>query len=107
MAVDWDALVHGPVAATFGEPVLYAPAAGGTFSISGIFDEAYTEVQVLDGVPVSSVKPVMGVRLAQFPAPPEPDDTLTIERTGTTYVVANVNPDGHGWAKLMLNWVSG
>lgn len=108
MTVDWDALVHGPVAAVFGEPVLYTPATGEPFTITGVFDEAYAEVQVIEGVPVSSVKPVLGVRLSDFGAtPPDSGDTLTIIRTGTVYVVSNPNPDGHGWAKLTLNWVSG
>lgn len=108
MALDWDALTHAAVSDAFAEPVLYQPAGGGSFTIHGVFDEAYAEVQVLDGVPVSSVSPVLGVWLAQFGGtPPEAGDRLTLVRTGTAYVVNNVNPDGHGWAILPLNWVSG
>lgn len=108
MAVDWDSLVHGPVTAAFGEAVLYAPFAGGDpFTITGIFDEAYAEVQELGDQPVSSVSPVLGVQLSQFPVPPAIKDQLTIQATGTVYVVSVVEPDGHGWAKLYLNWVSG
>lgn len=108
MALDWDALTHAAVSDAFAEPVLYQPAGGDPFTVSGVFDEAYAEVEVLDGAPVSSVFPVLGVRLSQFgDSPPEAGDRLTIIRTGTTYVVNNVNPDGHGWAILPLNWVSG
>lgn len=108
MALDWDALTHAAVSDAFAEPVLYQPTGGAPLTISGVFDEAYAEVQELDGVPVSSVFPVLGVRLSQFgDTPPDSGDRLTIVRTGTTYVVNNVNPDGHGWATLPLNWVSG
>jgi len=108
MAVDWDALVHGSVERAFGEPVLYAPAAGAPFTISGVFDEAYGQVEIVEGAPVSSVVPVLGVRLSAFGAtPPDTGDRLTISRTGTVYAVSNVKPDGHGWAQLSLNWVSG
>lgn len=108
MAVDWDSLVHGPVMAAFGEAALYAPAAGGApFAITGVFDEAYAEVQELGDQPVSSASPVLGVQLSQFPAPPDIRDQVTILASGTVYVVSVIEPDGHGWAKLFLNWVSG
>jgi len=108
VAIDWDKAVLGPVMGVFGELVHYAPAAGQPFDIAdAVFDEAYREVVVEDGIPVSSVTPVLGVRLAAFLTPPAQDDALTIDRTGTTYVVREVRPDSHGEAKLMLNWVTG
>lgn len=108
MAVDWDGLVHGPVADAFGQAALYAPFAGGApFTITGVFDEAYAEVQELADQPVASASPVLGVQLSQFPTPPVIKDQLTILASGTVYVVSVVEPDGHGWAKLFLNWVSG
>lgn len=108
MAVDWDNLVHGPVTEAFGEAALYAPFSGGPpFTITGIFDEAYAEVQELGGQPVSSASPVLGVQLSQFLVPPAIKDQVTIQATGTVFVVSVVEPDGHGWAKLYLNWVSG
>lgn len=106
--IDWDDLAHAAVAEAFAEEVLYQPSSGAPFHISGVFDEAYAEVAESEGQPVSSVFPVLGVRLADFgAAQPDTGDRLTIVRTGATYVVNNVNPDGHGWATLPLNWVSG
>ena len=42
----------------------------------------------------------------EFPAPPVQNDTLSIGSVGATYVVREVRLDGHGYAKLMLNFVS-
>ncbi|NUB12544.1 hypothetical protein GAY28_07355 [Azospirillum brasilense] len=106
--IDWDDLAHGPVAEAFAEEVLYRPSSGAPITVSGVFDEAYAEVADVDGQPVSSVFPALGVRLSDFgTAEPDTGDRLTIIRTGATYAVNNVNPDGHGWAILPLNWVSG
>jgi hypothetical protein len=104
MAVNWDSLVHGPVMEAFGEAALYMPKAGGVpFAITGVFDEAYAEVQELGDQAVSSASPVLGVQLSQFPAPPKVKDKVTVLTSGTVYVVSVVEPDGHGWAKLFLN----
>jgi hypothetical protein len=93
--------------AIFGEaePPVYQPASGAAaFQITGVFDRAYREITLLDdNAAASTVTPVLGVRLADFPAPPVPNDRVTIASVGLTYVVRNVQPDGHGWAKLMLN----
>jgi hypothetical protein len=54
---------------------------------------------------MTTTMPVLGVRIADFPYwPPAPDDALTVQRTGETFVVKEERPDGHGWAKLMLNF---
>jgi len=108
MAIDWNKAVLGPVMGVFGEAVTYSPSAGTPFAISGIFDEAYREVEVVDGdIPVTTEIPVLGVRIADFPAPPLQGDLLTITRTGATYAVREARLDGHGGAKLMLNYISG
>ena len=107
MAVDWDQAVLGPVMAVFGEPVTYCPAAGGSFPITGVFDEAYRDLLLVDdSAGITTETPVLGVRLAEFPAPPLQNDTLTIGSVGCTYAVREVRLDGHGYAKLMLTFVS-
>ena len=51
------------------------------------------------------MNPVLGVRLAQFPPGPGPvsGDTVYIASEDVLYVVNEVKPDGHGWAKLELS----
>lgn len=99
--------------AVFGEAPaqlpLYTRKSGGVpFEIDGVFDDAYHAlVLAADGDPsIATIEPVIGVRLAQFgDQPPVQGDRLTIPRVGKAFVVANVQPDGHGWAKLLLNLV--
>jgi len=101
---------NGAAQAAFGEPVLYAPAAGGTpFEITGIFDEAFLELAVVDGVQVQTEQPTLGIQYSQFAnqaqAYPVQSDQLTIKRTGETFVVREPRPDGHGGGRLMLNYL--
>lgn len=108
MGVDWDTLVIGPTVGTFGDQVVYTPAAGGSFSITGVFDRAFLEVTMLDSSIGSTVEaPILGVQLSQFTALgqalPIQGDTVTIVTTNTLFKVKEVQTDGHGWAKLVLN----
>jgi hypothetical protein len=103
MAIDWDKAVLAPVMGVFGEAVTYSPSVGTPFAITGIFDEAYHEVDLVEGAPVNTVIPILGVRLEPFSVMPSQGDTLTITRTGESYVVRDVRVDGKGGAKLLLN----
>ncbi len=101
--IDWDALVLGPCLAQFAEAVDYTPAGGAMVTVTGVYDEQYTAVDMLDGQGVTSAMPVLGVQLSQFVTPPQQGDALTIVRTSEAFLVKEVRPDGHGWAKLLLN----
>jgi hypothetical protein len=103
--IDWDKAVLGPVMAIFGESVMYQPASGASFSITGVFDEAYRGISLAGGTDVPSVMPVLGVRIVEFSAFPKRGDRLTVIRTNETFVLKEVEPDGHGDAKLLLNFV--
>jgi predicted permease len=104
--IDWDKNVLAPLENVFGEPVQYTPAVGTAFQVTGIFDEAYKEVDLAGGMGVTTVMPVVGVRLSQFSNLPKQGDQLTILRTAATYAVKEVRPDSHGSVLLMLNYVS-
>jgi hypothetical protein len=109
MTVDLTEL--GPLAnADFGDLTLYAPAIGPPISIPGIFDNAYVELVMSgDAPPATSIYPILGVNLADFPSPPLQGDRLTLVTgiyAGRTFVVREVRPDSHGWAILPLNRVS-
>lgn len=104
--IDWDSLVIAPLMAAFGQPVLYQPVGGTAFTINGVYDEAYRDVQAIsDSAEISTTMPVVGVRVADFPSPPKRGDKLVIVATSDQFIVKDVRPDGHGEAKLMLNFV--
>lgn len=104
--VDWDSLVLGPVQGVFGEPITFLPAIGAPLSTTGIFDEAYREVDLAGGTAVTTEHPVLGIRTSQFPALPLQGDQVIVPSRGKTYVIREVQIDGHGAAKLLLNEAS-
>jgi len=109
LVLDFDRLLHAPIAAIFGEtghgadlPVYY-PQSGPSYTVDGIFDDAYSEPDLISGLPTNSVENVFGARLAAFQAAPVQGDRITITRLGKTYLVRDAQPDGHGWVQLKLN----
>jgi hypothetical protein len=104
---DFDGHILAPLFDQFAEGVTYAHAGGETLAINGIFDEAYRELIPQGGVlAYTTERPVCGVRLVEFgDSPPQQGDALTVNRTGNVYEVQEVRLDGHGAAKLMLNWI--
>ena len=114
MAIDWDAEVLSPVMSVFGEgkpgdPAslpLYTPRRLQPFRLAdAVFDSEYQQVDVnpSDGTTSTNHLPVLGVRLALFPErPPVQNDSVYIPARGKTYLVTDVQPDGHGWALLRL-----
>lgn len=104
---DFDGHILAPLFDQFAEAVTYTHADGAALAIHGIFDEAYRELVPQGGVlAYTTERPVCGVRLVQFAdTPPKQGDTLTVDRTGNVYEVQEVRQDGHGWAKLLLNWI--
>lgn len=99
---NWDKLADGVMAAalnTFSLTATYQPSAGQSFSIRGIFNERFLEVDQ-NGLQVLSDQPNLGVRDADFQTPPKQDDTVVIE--GTTYKVNDVQKDGEAGTVLLL-----
>jgi len=101
--VDWDSLVLGPLHSVFGEPVTFLPAVGSPRAVHGIFDEAYREVDLAGGMAVTTEHPVLGIRTSDFPVLPLQGDQVNVPSRGKTYVIREVQIDGHGAAKLLLN----
>ena len=106
MAIDWDKMLLAPVVGVFGEPVIYIPMAGAPYSMNMVYDEANKDMTLADGMGVNTSKPIVSGRLLLFQAPPLQRDQVKIVRTGETFVVKDVDTDGHGSVKLELNFVS-
>ena len=111
--MDWDTLVGAPVMSAMGDTVSYRPH-GQTVAVDvagAVFDEAhYTTFDDAGNPSASVVQPVVGVRLALLPAAPVQGDAVYIGTANgvlidRTYAVADVQPDGVGWALLMLNLI--
>jgi hypothetical protein len=110
MAIDWDTDVLSATMAVFGEdrPCRYMPAIGAPFDLTNaVFDEQSAELEVEGDLTSATVRrPVLGVRLSLFTAalavPPAQGDRVLIRSVPKVFMVADVRPDGHGHAKLLL-----
>lgn len=91
---------------TFGEAVTYTPGGGSPVALRAPLDEAYAVVELQAGVPVTSLRPVLDVRLADLAALPLQGDQFTRAKTGHVYEVAEVQIEGNGTAKLICLKVS-
>ena len=87
--------------------VSYTPAGKSAAALTCIsFDPAHEQIEMQGEMPVSAVRPVLDVQLSDFVAAwgagtePKQHDLVTID--GTDYEVTDVQPDGHGAAKLVL-----
>lgn len=88
---------------------------GTPYAASGVFDAEFIEVTPLGRGPfvsseafdigasggISEARPVLGVQLSSMLSTPSQGDQVTIG--AVKYDVKEVQPDGHGWAKLLLN----
>ncbi|EMY3520986.1 hypothetical protein AAIP46_003283 [Yersinia ruckeri] len=112
MGIHWDQHLLAPLHSIFGDPVEYRPAGGAAYTVSGIFDRAYTQdIEPLDdGSTINTTKPVLGVRDSEFRSLPKQGDRVFIAVAGgvtinTLFTVSDVQPDSHGGSKLILNQV--
>ncbi len=112
MGINWDQHLLRPLQGVFGDPVDFRPAGGAAYTISGIFDRAYTqEVEPLDdGSTINTTSPVLGVLDSEFSIPPKKGDRVFIGTVGgepvnTLFTIADIQSDSHGGSKLILNRV--
>lgn len=108
MPIDWNSVVIGPLHGVFAEPVTYMPLAGGSFSITGVFDDAYLKEVMFEDASsgVTEVSAVLGVQLSQFQANPAQNDQLIVISIGARYIVRQPRFDSRGAAKLLLTRTS-
>ncbi|WNC90954.1 hypothetical protein RI103_06280 [Paraburkholderia sp. FT54] len=110
MSIDWDSVVIGPLHGVFAEPATFMPFAGGSFSITVVFDDAYLKEVMFEDATMGAteVSACVGVQLSQFPADPVQNDRLFIpagrsgRRPAANYLVKQVRPDSRGAARLLL-----
>lgn len=105
MGADWSNAVGGLLTAcrdVFGLPVVYTPTGGSPVTFQAIIDvNAEIETITAAGIPISTAKTTLSVRLADLPQTPQQGDLVTI--SGEGYQVIDYQPDGLGGAKLHIN----
>lgn len=87
--------------ATFGDLVTYKPSVGSPFSVRGIFQSGYLEVDPrlerdTMQAPLASLQPRIDFRRSDLPAEPAEDDIVEID--GVNYSITSKQYDG--WAMI-------
>jgi len=106
--IDWDSIVINPLVGVFGQSG-FLTQAGQTYPLSGIFDEVYTNIDVVDGMPVTTKMPCFSISLTEIVVIPKQKSKLFIPASfgaplnNTNYIIREVQNDGHGWCRLLLN----
>lgn len=106
--IDWQAKVISPNVSKFGQSAIYIHNKK-SFELMGIFDSAYTDVDVVDGLPVTTLKSCFGFNVSDLPVEAQQSAFLLVKAAlgeplqDTTYRIKEVRLDGHGWVRLMLN----
>ena len=80
--------------------------AAGLFGVAlpqAVFDSAHVEIDPETQAPVSSINPVLGVRLSDLPNEPTPRDRVRVR--GQLYRISDVQPDGVAGALIILKKV--
>lgn len=95
----WDEAANDTLAATldtFGGPVQYDPAGGGSFPLAsgGVFSDRYKEVDPDTGASITSTRPNLVVHKADWPDGWTRQDVVTLE-SGDTYHPIDVQSEGN------------
>lgn len=80
--------------------VVYMPRAGSPYPVSGVFNAAHVFADISGEVPISTVKPVLGVQLSEISGNVQKGDRVRVG--STVYVVDNFQKDGEAGALLVL-----
>lgn len=84
----------------FGQSATYTVAGGSGVGIEGIFTNAHADVAPLDGRGISTVTPVFTVATLSLPPGAAQGDVL--ETGGSIWRVADLQPDGTGLTRIIL-----
>lgn len=92
---DLEAAVLNTTNSTFGTVATYTPIVGSPVSITGVFDNAYIEVDT-----VSSLKPVFRIVLSDLALAPAKGDQVEINSVNYRVIASEV--DSYGGSLLIL-----
>lgn len=110
--INWQDKTLAPLVSVFGQPAIYTRTSEKwsiEYPFSGVFDEAYEELDIADGVQTATKSPCIGINLADLPFEPKQKDQILVRaafgapKQDTLYAVKKVISDGHGGCRLLLN----
>lgn len=94
---DWDVFFNP---SEFGDSAVWDTQEGETVDVDGIFEASREVILSGESVGVSAVMPVLTVAVDQIPATAAQGDDLEVR--GKNYLVSDIQPDGSGLARIIL-----
>lgn len=88
------------IVSAMGGPVTFAPAAGGTYPISGIFKRSFEVVEIDGGTPTTSTRPTVWLQRTSLPADPLQGDRVTVD--GETWTIEDAQRESAGTWRCYL-----
>ena len=110
--IDWQQKTLEPLVKVFGQSAVYTRFSerhATEYQLSGIYDEAFEDIDIADGLQVATRSPCFGINLRDLPFIPSQKDQILVKaavlapKVDTLYIVKKVREDGHGGCKLLLN----
>lgn len=83
------------------DAIVYTPSGGSAESIEAVYDDKWERVVVQGGLPHVTTGPVVDIRLADVSQTPQRGETISAR--GTTYLITEVEENGHGAVKCHLS----
>lgn len=103
MGFPFERMVLVPAMAVFSDPIVLTPTASipgaPAYLARGVYAVKQVTVRTDEGM-FTDQQPTLGIKLADYPVPPKQGDSLV--RTGVTWAVWDVRPDGQGGADVVL-----
>lgn len=94
------ALANGACTTVWGQSIILRPGLSSQETITAVFDSAHATEQLQDGVPISTLRPVVDYTTADVSVQPVVGDTLTA--ASVNYKVVDLQQDNGGMTKLLL-----
>lgn len=113
--INLSGLVLGPAMAAFAQPFILTPVASqgptaAPYAARGSYSTKPVQIPVEGDQVHSTVQPMLGIRVAEFPVAPKQDDLVTFltvvqvpnEDPAFNFVIVDYVPDGQGGADLWI-----
>ena len=112
--MDFSSLVLAPGLNTFARVCTFYPRVsqpdtvtdefpnGAPYLGRGVYSSRPIDVQMQDGTVFSDQESSLGIRLAEYPIPPDIGDRIKVDGAEGLYWVGDVDTDGQGGATILL-----
>lgn len=90
----------------FGETIRYCPKTGNEFTIVGVFDDQFEQVDADTEQLIASNQMTLGIKLADLKTIVPKKGDRVVRKTGEHFRVLDSQEDGHGGSMLIMHRIT-